>query len=119
MKKTLVGYTGGVAAKPTYKSVCGGDGHTEAIRIEFDPDQVSYTKLLDKFFQSHNPRATLVQYKSAIWYADDEQKELAMKAIQSKGANAQQFCDLAPASTWYNAEEYHQKYIEKMRTSRY
>lgn len=115
VKQTLVGYTGGSAARPTYKSVCGGDGHTEAIQITFDPDLISYEDLLCSFFKQHTPKSTKVQYKSAIWYADEDQKSVAERMISSQGGRAQNHTGLLPATTWYNAEEYHQKYVQKKR----
>lgn len=104
----MVGYTGGKSLNPTYKSVCGGDGHTEAIQITFDPQQVSYEELVRSLFAQHTPRPTKCQYKSAIWYADDTQKKVAEKYIQKN-------VDLLPVTTWHNAEAYHQKYIQKKR----
>ncbi len=80
---TRVGYTGGTAPSPTYKSVCGGDGHTEGIRVTFDPAVVSYEQLLNVFFEEHNPtgRRGKVQYKSAIWYHSPEQEAAARAAV--------------------------------------
>jgi len=115
VRKTLVGYTGGTASRPTYKSVCGGDGHTEAIQITFDPEQISYEDLLRSFFQQHSPKSSKVQYKSAIWYADEEQRNVAEQVISSQGSKAQKHTDLLRATTWHNAEAYHQKYVQKKR----
>lgn len=111
----MVGYTGGSNPFPTYQSVCSGDGHTEAIQIKYDPNEVSYKDLLNKFFESCSPCPSKTQYKSAVWYENEEQKRLAEQAIASQGKLAQQFVDLAPVRTWHNAEGYHQKYLTKMR----
>lgn len=111
----MVGYTGGSNGEPTYQSVCAGDGHTEAIRIAFDPDVISYEQLLGEFYKQHEPYETKEQYKSAIWYASDEQKQVAEKVMAAKGDRARMFTDLLPAQTWHNAEEYHQKFVEKGR----
>jgi len=107
---TVVGYTGGVAAAPTYESVCGGDGHTEAIRIEYDPAQVSYDQLLDEFYKQHSPSPSKAQYKSAIWYHSDEQKKVVEKQVAQRG---DAWSDVEGAQEWYDAEGYHQKYYTK------
>jgi peptide-methionine (S)-S-oxide reductase len=111
----MVGYTGGNASKPTYESVCAGDGHTEALQVKFDPKEVSYEDLVQKFFDSHSPHASKTQYKSGIWYADEEQKKIAEEMIAQQGKRAQQYTDLGPVKQWHNAEAYHQKYIAKKR----
>ena len=74
-----VGYTGGDSEEPTYGSVCGGDGHTEAVKIEFDPNVISYEQLLDTFWAEHNPSGykPKVQYKSAIWPQNKAQEAAA------------------------------------------
>lgn len=113
IKETRVGYTGGGTAEPTYRSVCTGDGHTEAIQITFDPEVISYEELLGAFYKQHSPSASKAQYKSAIWYTNDKQKRIAEKVIASQGERAQRYTDLLPAQTWHDAENYHQQYIEK------
>lgn len=112
-----MGYTGGSAPDPTYRSVCGGDGHTEAIKIDFDPSRITYEELLDVFFKEHMPtRRAKAQYKSAVWTHSDAQAE----AFKSKLAEAEGelgvklVTDVAEAGEWYDAEEYHQKYLDKM-----
>ncbi|CAE7209672.1 Peptide methionine sulfoxide reductase MsrA [Symbiodinium microadriaticum] len=106
-----VGYTGGRNAKPSYESVCGGDGHTEAIQIEYDPEQVSYDSLLDSFLQGHQPMRSKAQYKSAIWYHNDEQRKIAEQRMEETGAAP--VVDVDEAKPWYDAEDYHQKYYDK------
>lgn len=106
-----MGYTGGDSDNPTYGSVCGGDGHTEALKIEFDPDVISYDSLLEMFWEEHNPSGykPKVQYKSAIWPTTDAQAEKATaskKAIQDKYGNVH--TDIEPPKQWHDAEEYHQ-----------
>ena len=120
--KVESGYTGGTVANPTYKQVCGGDtGHAEAIRVGFDPAQVSYADLLDIFFATHDP-TTLnrqgndvgTQYRSAIFPHDAAQQAEAEAAI---ARNAGEWPDpivttIEPLGEWYPAEDYHQQYWE-------
>lgn len=108
---TRVGYTGGENACPSYQTVCDGDGHTEAIQVEFDA-RVSYQDLIDRFFAMHHPGPAKAQYKSAIWYHNDEQRATAEEALQIRKYSAK-FITLAPATEWHDAEEFHQKYHEK------
>lgn len=115
--RTVVGYTGGQKQKPTYESVCAGDGHTEAIQVEFEPSKVSYDQLLDIFFKTHTPHAGKAQYKSAIWYHDDAQKQEA-EAKCKKAGRSGAAVDLQPAATWWDAEDYHQKYYDKQMGGR-
>ena len=109
--RTRVGYTGGTKKDPTYRNL--GD-HTEAVQIEFDPKQVSYRKLADLFWNSHNPqdRSGSRQYMAAAFYHTEEQKRVILEARASapSGANDKIFTQVLPASTFYPAEEYHQKY---------
>ena len=77
-----MGYTGGDRENPTYGTVCNGDGHTEALRVEFDPNRVSYEKLLDVFMSEHDPcRPMTTQYQSAVWPQNDAQREAVLAAI--------------------------------------
>jgi len=122
---TTVGYTGGTMKNPSYKDVCtGATGHAEAVEVEFDPAQVSYRELLAAFFQNHNPTTPNrqgpdigTQYRSAIFYHDAEQETAA---IESKAALGKSgifkrpiVTEIAPASEFYRAEDYHQQYLEK------
>lgn len=120
--KVESGYTGGRVKNPTYKEVCSGlTGHAEAIQLWFDPKQVTYEELLEIFWQTHDP-TTLnrqgadvgTQYRSAIFYHNDEQKRLA-EFYKKKLEDAKAFDDpivteISPASTFYKAEDYHQNY---------
>lgn len=106
-----MGYTGGTSDNPTYGSVCGGDGHTEAIKIDFDPDVITYENLLDMFWEEHNPSGykPKVQYKSAIWPTTPAQAtaaEASRKAISEKYGPVH--TDIESAKEWHDAEEYHQ-----------
>lgn len=115
---TRVGYTGGTTLHPTYKTVCAGDGHTEAIQITYNPDVIDYPHLLEIFWKEHNStRRAKPQYKSAIWYHNDYQREYAevfkQEVTRQLGVECQ--TDIEPIDKWWDAEEYHQKYMEKMR----
>jgi peptide-methionine (S)-S-oxide reductase len=114
------GYTGGHVANPTYKQVCGGDtGHAEAIRITFDPDQLSYDDLLDIFFATHDPTQLNrqgndvgTQYRSAIFPENAEQAEKARQAIDraNRDLGGRVVTTIEPKAEWYPAEDYHQDY---------
>jgi len=119
------GYIGGQMDRPTYEAVCSGrTGHAEAVRIKFDPTVVSYRELLEVFFVIHDP-TTLnrqghdvgPQYRSAIFYHDPEQKQVADEVIASitkEGTYAGPIVtQIEPAGTWYEAEPYHQEYFFK------
>ena len=125
VKSTKVGYTGGQLPNPTYEEVCTDrTGHAEAVEVEYDPDEISYQELLDVFWNNHNP-TTLnrqgpdigIQYRSAIFYHNDEQKEIAEKSKQDLDKSGQYenpiVTEIVPAPTFYKAEEYHQKYFKK------
>ena len=125
VKSTTVGYTGGQLPNPTYEEVCTDKtGHAEAVEVEYDPDEISFEELLDVFWNNHNP-TTLnrqgpdmgIQYRSAIFYHNDEQKEIAEKSKQlldkSGKHNDPVVTQIVPAPTFYKAEEYHQKYFKK------
>ena len=120
------GYTGGHMKNPSYNDVCSDlTGHAEAIEIEFDPKQVSYEKLLDKFWEMHDPTSyhkqgpdVGSQYRSAIFYNNEKQKEIATKSKNNlqktqKYKNKKIVTELKKASKFYPAEEYHQKYFQK------
>ena len=126
---TVVGYTGGHTANPSYEEVSSGEtGHAESIEINYDPAQVSYEKLLDLFWHNIDPTAVNsefvdhgTQYRSAIFYHNEEQKRIAEKSKAELAAsgrfNKPIVTEIVPAITFYPAEEYHQKYYEKSRDS--
>lgn len=123
--ETEVGYTGGKLENPTYEHVkTGKTGHAEAVRIAFDADILSLERLLQLFFQLHDP-TTLnrqgndvgTQYRSAIFYADDRQKEVAQNAIgriEGSGRWGRPITtSVEPLTKFYSAETYHQDYLQK------
>jgi peptide-methionine (S)-S-oxide reductase len=122
VKSVESGYTGGHAAKPTYKQVCGGDtGHAEAIRVTYDPEIISYGELLDIFFATHDPTQLNrqgndigTQYRSAIFPQNEDQEREAKRAVDR--AEAQWDGNIVTAieakSDWWPAEDYHQAYWE-------
>jgi peptide methionine sulfoxide reductase msrA/msrB len=123
--KTTVGYSGGNTPDPTYEDVCTGTtGHAESIQVVFDPARLSYEALLDYFFRMHDP-TTLnqqhndvgTQYRSAIFYTSDEQRQAAERA-KARWDKSGKFkrpitTEITQATTFYPAEEYHQKYLVK------
>jgi peptide-methionine (S)-S-oxide reductase len=122
VESVVSGYTGGQIVNPSYKDVCEGTtGHAEACRITYDPKKVSYAELLEIFWKTHDP-TTLnrqgndagTQYRSAIFYHDDEQKKQAehyKKELDKSGAfDAPIVTEIVPAATFYKAESYHQNY---------
>jgi peptide-methionine (S)-S-oxide reductase len=125
VKSTTVGYTGGYTQNPTYQDVCSHTtGHAEAVQVEFDPKQVSYRQLLDRFWEIHDPTQLNrqgpdvgTQYRSAIFYHDAEQEAAARasKAAQEKSGkyHGQVVTEISPAPEFYRAEDYHQQYLEK------
>ena len=122
---TAVGYEGGSLDRPTYKDVCTDKtGHAEVVELDFDPEKVTYDKLLDAFFELHDP-TTLnrqgpdwgAQYRSAIFF-HDAQQEAAARASKDVLVKEGVFkkpivTEIVPASEFYRAEEYHQQYFEK------
>lgn len=123
--ETQVGYAGGHTENPTYKDVCSSQtGHAEVVYILYDPEAVSYQELLKVFWENHDP-TTLnrqgpdvgSQYRSIVFYYNDEQKKLAEKSKEEL-TKSRKFMnpivtEIVPASPFYKAEEYHQKYFEK------
>ena len=120
-----VGYAGGRTENPTYEEVCTGrTGHAEALEVEYDPSKISYEKLLLTFYQYHDP-TTLnrqgpdvgSQYRSVIFYYDDDQKRLAEKSKvlldQSGIFDKPVVTEIVPAGKFWVAEDYHQKYLKK------
>jgi peptide-methionine (S)-S-oxide reductase len=131
VKSVTSGYLGGTVPNPTYKDVCTGrTGHAEAIEIEYDPQAVSFEKLLEVFFATHDP-TTLnrqgadvgTQYRSGVFYHDDEQKRVAEAVIAKLDAAkvfpAKIVTEVTKASTFYPAEGYHQDYFAKNPADRY
>ena len=120
VKSVESGYTGGTVVAPTYKQVCGGDtGHAEAIRVTFDPDQISYDDLLDIFFATHDPTQLNrqgndigTQYRSAVFPVDDGQRVAAEAGIVRANAenDGRVVTTIEPLGEWYPAEDYHQDY---------
>ena len=122
---TEVGYTGGVTPDATYEQVhTGQTGHAESLKIEFDPRQLTYRHLLFEFFRMHNPTTRNrqgndigTQYRSAIFYVSEEQKQTAdevIRAVEASGEwKAGIATEVAPFKEFYRAEEYHQKYLVK------
>ena len=121
--QTAVGYTGGHVPNPTYERVCRHrTGHAEAVEVWFDPAQVSYAHLLETFWRIHNPTTRNrqgwdfgSQYRSAIFYHDADQQELAIASRDTKQQSLRRkiVTQIIPASAFYRAEEYHQRYLEK------
>ncbi len=124
VKETIVGYTGGLKEykNPSYELVCSGvTQHAEAVKIEFDPKKVSYKKVLEIFFMNHDPTTMNRQgldigdqYRSAIFYMNDKQKEVAEQAkkIAQKNFSKPIVTEITKATAFYEAEQYHQKYYK-------
>ena len=125
VSSVISGYSGGHVANPTYEQVCTGQtGHVEVVKIDYDNSVVSFGELLDKFFFIHDPTTANrqgpdvgQQYKSAIFYNNDEEKSLAeqkIKEIDASGEHTNKVVtEVLEAVTFYPAEEYHQDYVEK------
>jgi peptide-methionine (S)-S-oxide reductase len=124
---TAVGYAGGHTKNPTYEEVCSGrTAHTEVVLVVFDPKKISYDRLLKTFWESHNPTQGMrqgndvgTQYRSAIYTFNDAQRKAAdasraayQKALSAKGL-PDITTEIAPASDFYFAEDYHQQYLAK------
>jgi len=120
---TEVGYIGGKVANPTYEQVCSGlTGHAEAVRVKFDPEQTTYEKLLQVFFNKHDPTTKDrqgndrgSQYRSAVFYYNEAQLSIAQSMKEQEQKKHQQpiVTEIVPATHWYPAELYHQRYLEK------
>ncbi|MCP9494985.1 MAG: peptide-methionine (S)-S-oxide reductase MsrA [Pyrinomonadaceae bacterium MAG19_C2-C3] len=123
--ETAVGYMGGETANPTYREVCTDTtGHAEVVHIVFDTERLSYQELLNVFFENHDPTQlnrqgpdTGTQYRSAIFYYTPEQEQIARRAIEKLESEGRfkrpVVTQIAAAATFYRAEDYHQKYLEK------
>ncbi|CCU82771.1 peptide methionine sulfoxide reductase msrB/msrA [Blumeria hordei DH14] len=119
-----VGYTGGLSSNPLYRAVCSGQtGHSEALQVTFDPQKVSYRQLVEFFYQMHDPTTFHrqgadqgSQYRSAIFYHNQEQEQVARQVTQK--VNEQWWknkvtTEIVPAGEWWDAEQYHQQYLNK------
>jgi len=121
----VVGYAGGTVPKPSYRAVCTGKtGHAEVVQVDYDPARVSYEQLLEVFWQIHDP-TTLnrqgpdvgTQYRSIIFYSDDHERmaaEESKRRLDESGKFARPIVtQIVPATEFYRAEEYHQRYYER------
>ena len=131
VKQAVSGYMGGQVEKPTYRQVCNGDsGHVEVVRVTFDPSEITFRDLLEVFFSMHDP-TTLNrqgndvgdQYRSVIFYTSEEQEREAEETIASL-TEAKAFPEpivtaVEPATTFFEAEGYHQEYFDNNRTQPY
>lgn len=122
VKSSVVGYTGGHTTDPTWESTeTGNTGHAEAVELEYDEKEVSYETLLKHFFRIHDPTTPNRQgpnigtnYRSAIFYLNDEQKKLAEKVLKETRVNFKRpiITEITKAGPFYKAEEFHQKFTE-------
>ena len=122
VEKVVSGYAGGIVHNPSYEQICQGNTqHAEVVLIDFDEQQISYSQLLNVFFATHDP-TTLnrqgndigTQYRSVIYYFNDEQKQQAQQVIQGlEDENLNIVTELSPAPTFYPAEEYHQNFYAR------
>ena len=121
--KTEVGYCGGESAQTSYKEVCTGEtNHAEVVKLDFDPEIISYEKIIKYFFEFHDP-TTLnsqgpdfgTQYRSEIFYLNDKQKIMAEKILneENKKLSGKVVTKISAVKNYCPAEEYHQKYLEK------
>ncbi len=122
---TAVGYSGGTIPNPTYKDVCTDrSGHAEVVHVTYDPAKVSYAHLVDFFFEHHDPTQVNrqgpdfgTQYRSVVFYFTPEQHKLAQAAKERQGTSGKWSRPIAtlilPAATFWKAEDYHQRYLEK------
>lgn len=125
VQRTTVGYSGGKMPNATYDDVCSGNtGHAESVLVEYDPAVVSYEKLLDIFWNNHNPTTynrqgpdVGSQYRSVIFYhtpAQETEAKKSKEALEKSGKfNRPVVTEIVPAAPFYNAEEYHQQYLAK------
>src|SRR5258706_6387091 len=127
----LPGYSGGTTENPTYEQVCTGETrHAEAIQIEFDPNKIPYEKILDIFWHTHNPTTINqqgndvgTQYRSAIFYHNDKQKEIAEKSkidLEKEGIYKDPVVtEIVPFTNFYVAEDYHKNYFDTHKGALY
>jgi peptide-methionine (S)-S-oxide reductase len=121
--RTRVGYSGGRTDNPTYEDVCSHTtGHAEVVEVTYDPEKVSYEQLLDVFWHKHDPTQLNRQgwdigdqYRSVVFTHDEEQRQAALESKAREQANwsAPIVTEVEPAQTFYEAEDYHQQYLEK------
>ncbi|HXY25465.1 MAG TPA: peptide-methionine (S)-S-oxide reductase MsrA [Candidatus Acidoferrum sp.] len=123
--ETAVGYSGGHTENPNYRDVCTDEtGHAEVVQVSFDPAKVTFSQLLDVFWKLHDPTQVNrqgpdvgTQYRTAIFFHSSEQEEIAKKsraALEASGKFRRPIAtEITPAGTFYRAEEYHQKYLQK------
>ncbi|MFZ0168150.1 MAG: peptide-methionine (S)-S-oxide reductase MsrA [Candidatus Dormiibacterota bacterium] len=124
---TAVGYSGGLTPNPTYQEVCSGrTGHAEVVLVVFDPSKISYQRLLQTFWESHDPTQGMrqgndvgTQYRSAIYFLDDEQREIAEASREQyqqalrKAGFGEITTEIVEAGPFFYAEDYHQQYLDK------
>ncbi len=125
VRDAAVGYSGGTTRNPTYENVCTGQtGHAEVVEVTFDPGRVGYERLLETFWACHDPTELNrqgfdvgTQYRSAIFFHTPEQEKAArasLETLQASGkVNGNVVTEISPASDFWRAEEYHQRYVEK------
>ena len=129
VKSVASGYAGGQKANPTYEEVCsGGTGHAEVVQIEYDSQKLSYDKLLNLFWQAHDPTTVNrqgadvgTQYRSIILYQSEAQKQTAEKSKREAAGRlgASVVTEIVPLTRFYKAEDYHQEYFRKNPRARY
>jgi peptide-methionine (S)-S-oxide reductase len=123
VKDAVVGYTGGSTERPSYEDVCTGrTGHAEAVEVTFDPDGVSFEELLEVFWGLHDPTQMNrqgpdvgTQYRTAIFFHGPEQEKEAIASRERQQANYKKpiVTEIVPATSFWPAEDYHQRYLEK------
>lgn len=131
VEKVVSGFAGGHTENPTYKQVCNGDtGHAEVVRIFYNPEEISYATLLEVFWVIHDPTQLNrqgndigTQYRSAIFYESDSQKEIALQSMKQSIARGDYkdsyVTEIEPLTHFYPAEDYHTDYYENNKTQPY
>jgi peptide-methionine (S)-S-oxide reductase len=126
VKDTTVGFMGGDVENPSYNQVCSGrTGHTEVVKVEFDPAEITFEQLLKNFWEMHSPvpnpkdNSPKTQYKSVIFYQNQQQKNIAEKVKKQteKVIEEKLATEILPAKDFYKAEDKHQKYYKKLKES--
>lgn len=124
VRSVTSGYAGGTTEDPTYEAVCSGStGHAEVVQVEYDPSEIAFEELLDVFFTVHDPTTRNregpdvgSQYRSAVFYHDEEQREITevvIEELEASDAFDEIVTEVAPLETFYEAEAHHQDYYEK------